>query len=169
MKRLSISLFVCFIAVFSCSEKDNSFFDKVLNDFGKHSDFIALDIKSHQYRGRVIIQNNDLFTLLNNAKGWDKAVYKSKIEKIIIHRRTLNIGNTDLLKAKFLKVKEINKVSLSASKGINSFLNEYFSGKVFNYSVAEDEMYSVINQLFYWNIPVKLDDISGQLLLDNQQ
>jgi len=169
MKRLSFLLFACFIAVSSCTEKDNSFYDKVLTDFGKHSDFIALDIKSHQYRGRVIIENNDLFTLLNNTKGWDKTVYKSKIEKLIIHRRILNIGNTDLLKAKFLKVKEINKVYLSASKGVNSFLNEYFSGKVFNNSVAEDEMYSVINQLFYWNIPVKLDDISGQLLLDNQQ
>jgi len=154
MKRLSFLLSVCIIAVLSCTDKDNSFYDKVLNDFSKHSDFIALDIKSHQYIGRVIIENNDLFTLLNNTKGWNKTIYKSKIEKLIIHRRTLNIGNTDLLKAKFLKVKEIN---------------EYFSGKVFNYSVAEDEMYSVINQLFYWNISVKLDDISGQLLLDNQQ
>jgi hypothetical protein len=169
MKKLSIIIFICLTAVFSCIEKDNTFYDKVLNDFSKHSDFIAIDIKSHQYNGRVIIENNDLYTLMNQTKGWDKTVYKSKIERLLIHRRSLNIGNTDLIKAKFLKVKQINKVYISASKGVNSFISDYFSGKVFNYSVAEDEMYAVINQLFYWSIPVKFDDVSGQLLLDNQQ
>lgn len=167
MKRLSVLIFLCLTVFVSCTEKDNSFFDKVLSDFGQHSDFIAIDIRSHQYKGRVIIENNDLYTLLNTTKGWNKTVYKSKIEKLLLHRRTLNIGNTDLIKYKFFKVKEINKVYLSASKGVNSFLNDYFSGKVFNYSVAEEEMYAVINQLFYWNIPVKFDNISGQLLLDN--
>jgi hypothetical protein len=154
-------------ALFSCTEKNNSFYDKVLNDFGKHSDFIAIDIKSHQYKGRVIIENNDLYTLMNQTKAWDKAVYKQKIERLLMHRRSLNIGNTDLLKAKFLKVKQINNVYISASKGVNSFISDYFTGIVFNYSVAEDEMYAVINQLFYWNIPAKFDDVSGQLLLDN--
>lgn len=167
MKRLSVLIFLCLTVFVSCTEKDNSFFDKVLSDFGQHSDFIAIDIRSHQYKGRVIIENNDLYTLLNTTKGWNKTVYKSKIEKLLLHRRTLNMGNTDLIKYKFFKVKDINKVYLSASKGVNSFLNDYFSGKVFNYSVAEEEMYAAINQLFYWNIPVKFDNISGQLLLDN--
>lgn len=167
MKKLSILVFFFLIAVFSCTEKDNSFYDKVLGDFGRHSDFIAIDIRSHQYTGRAIIENNDLYTFLNNTKGWDTTVYKSKIEKILLHRRKLNLGNADLLKAKFFKVREMNTVYLKAAKGVNSFISDYFDGTVFNYSVPEDEMYAVIDQLFYWNVPVKFDNISGQLLLDN--
>jgi hypothetical protein len=139
----------------------------VLDDFGNKSYFIALNLKSTVYKGRVIIENNDLYNYLNKTRAWDKISYKSKLESILIHRRTLIVNSTDLIKWKFIRVSEVNNVYLNANKGINSFISSYFEGTLFKYDVREDEMHAVINQLFYWKIPVRFDNVTGQLMLDN--
>ncbi len=104
---------------------------------------------------------------MNKTKGWDKKSYGQKMKKILVHRRVLKINDTDLLKWKFIQVKEVTNVYLNVNKGTNNFIKNYFNGSVFKYEVDFDEMHAVINQLFYWNIPVKFDSVSGELLLDN--
>lgn len=166
--KTRIYLFALLLLTFSsCSRTDNSFYNKVLGDFSNKSYFIALDIRSNDYKGRVIIENNDLYKCLNETKGWDKTIYHSKLLKILVHRRTLNVEKTDLIKWKFIKVKDVNNVYFRASKGVNSFIADYFNGTLFKYNVNEEEMYAVINQLFYWKIPVRFDSITGELILDN--
>ena len=166
MKTYSIIL-LSVLLLSSCSTNNNAFYDKVLSDFGVTSYFIALDISSSAYTGRVIIENNDLYNFMNKTKGWDKKSYGQKMKKILVHRRVLKINDTDLLKWKFIQVKEVTNVYLNVNKGTNNFIKNYFNGSMFKYEVDFDEMHAVINQLFYWNIPVKFDSVSGELLLDN--
>jgi hypothetical protein len=151
----------------SCSENHNEFYDKVLSDFGKNSYYIALEIRSDSYKGRAIIENNNLFNFMTQTKRLDKNSYETRMKKLLVHRRALKINNSDLLKWKFIPVKESARVYLNANKGVNSFVMNYFSGTVFKYDVNEDEMNAVINQLFYWNIPVRNDNVTGDLMLDN--
>ena len=151
----------------SCSKSNDEFLNKVLNDFNEKSYFIAFDVKSNDYKGRVIIQNNDLYNFFNNTKGWDTTRYKDQMKKILVHRRTLKLNDNDLLKWHFLKVKLISSVLINASKGVNSFLENYFEGTMFKADVNQEAMNAVINQLFYWEIPVKLDSVTGQLMLSS--
>jgi hypothetical protein len=167
MKTFSIITLLSALLFSSCSTNNNAFYDKVLSDFGVRSYFIALDISSSAYNGRVIIENNDLYNFMNKTKGWDKKRYSSGMKKILVRKRVLKINDTDLLKWKFIQVKEITSVYLNTNKGANTFIKNYFNGSVFKYEVDFDEMHAVINQLFYWKIPVKFDNVSGELLLDN--
>ncbi len=167
MKTHSIFILLFVMLFSSCSTNDTAFYDKVVSDFDVTTYFIAIDIRSSAYNGRVIIENNDLYNFLNKTKGWDTLSYKSNMKKILVHRRVLKINNTDLLKWKFIQVKEVTSVYLNANKGANSFIKNYFNGSVFKYGVDYEEMHAVINQLFYWKIPVKFDNVSGELLLEN--
>lgn len=167
MKIYSILILLPLMLFSSCSTNNSAFYDKVLSDFDINSCFIAFDIKSSAYNGRVIIENNDLYSFLNKTKGWDKINYKSNMKKIIVHRRVLRINNADLSKWKFLQVKEITSVYMNTNKGANSFIKNYFNGSVFKYEVNSEEMHAVINQLFYWKIALKFDNVTGELLLED--
>jgi len=151
----------------SCSNGNTAFYNTVLNDFDSSSYYVALNIKSPDYKGRVIIENNDLYHYLNQTKGVDKIKYHSMMQKILTHRRYLKVDDRDLLRWKFIKVTQVNSVIFNANKGVNSFIAQYFNGVVLNAGLSYDEIYSVINQLFYWGIPIRVDPISHQLLLDN--
>ena len=105
MRIYSIFTLLFVILFSSCSTNNTAFYDKVLSDFDVTSYFIAIDIRSSAYNGRVIIENNDLYNFLNKTKGWDRKSYKSGMKKILVHRRVLKINNTDLLKWKFIQVK----------------------------------------------------------------
>jgi hypothetical protein len=166
MKRSIALMSLLMLILISCAEKDNGFYNKVLGDFNKHSYYLALDIRSDDYKGRVIVENNDLYTFLKKTKGLDVKRYKSTMRKTLIHRRVLKIKNTANLSLNFIKVKEINKVYLSANKGVDSFIKNYFNGKIFRDNTPADEINAVINQLFYWKIPIKFDDITSQFMLD---
>ncbi len=89
MKKYYGYLLLFFMLLLSCSKSNRAFYDKVLSDFGTRSYFIALDIKSDFYKGRVLIENNDLYNFLNKTKGWDKERYKARMLKILAHKEHL--------------------------------------------------------------------------------
>ncbi len=89
------------------------------------------------------------------------------MERILLHRRYLRTDEKDILKWKFIKVKQVSSVIYSANKGANSFLAKYFDGVVMNPGLTYEEVYAVISQLFYWGIPMRIDPVSHQWLLDN--
>ncbi len=151
----------------SCTTGNPDFYKKVLNDFDTSSYYVALNLKSPYYKGRVLIENDDLYSFLNKTKGWDKSRYLSKMERILLHRRYLRTDEKDILKWKFIKVKQVSSVIYSANKGANSFLAKYFDGVVMNPGLTYEEVYAVISQLFYWGIPMRIDPVSHQWLLDN--
>jgi hypothetical protein len=81
------------------------------------------------------------------------------------HHRDLKITDKDFLKWKFLKVYESESVILIANRGRDNFVAHYFNGIVLNYVIPEKEENAVINQLFYWQIPAKIDKITGELII----
>jgi hypothetical protein len=155
------------VLFYSCSNGNTAFYNTVLNDFDSSSYYVALNIKSPDYKGRVIIENDDLYKYLNKTKGLDKIRYHSMMQKILTHRRYLKVDDKDLLGWKFIEVPQVNSVIFSANKGVNSFIAQYFNGVVLNAGLSYDEIHAVINQLFYWGIPIRVDPVSHQLLLDN--
>jgi hypothetical protein len=166
---LKNSLFFLLSAVLfnSCNNGNTAFYNTVLNDFDSSSYYVAFNIKSPDYKGRVIIENDDLYYFLNKTKGVDKSSYHSLMQKILTHRRNLKVDEKDLAKWKFIEVPLVSSVIFNANKGVNSFIAQYFDGVVLNAGLSYDEIHAVINQLFYWGIPIRVDPASHQLLLDN--
>ncbi len=165
MKTRNFIIPILFLLTISCTTKKSVFYDKVLGNFGKSSYYIALNIRSSSYKGRAVIKNTDLYTFIRKTESWDTATYISRIRKILVHNRTLNIGNADPAKWNFHKVKYISSVILSANKGVDSFIAVYFDGVAIRSDLLEDDTDAVINQLFFWHIPVKYDDVSGEAML----
>lgn len=155
------------ILFYSCSKGNTAFYNTVLNDFDSSSYYVALNIKSPYYKGRVIIENDDLYKYLNKTLGYDKIRYQSVMQKILARRRYLKVDEKDLIKWKFIEVPQVSSVIFNANKGVNGFIAQYFDGVVLNPGLSYDEIHAVINQLFYWEIPIRVDPVSHQLLLDN--
>jgi hypothetical protein len=140
-----------------CTKSDTTFYDKVLNDFDTNSYFIALDIKSSSYKGRVIIENKNLYNFLYKTKGLDKEKYKSLVKRILVHHKVVKINNRDISAWKFIKISELGNVIHVANQGENRFIAHYFDGTMLKYGIKENEQNAIINQLFYWHIPSKID------------
>jgi uncharacterized protein YggU (UPF0235/DUF167 family) len=136
-----------------------------LSDFDTTSYFIALDIKAPTYKGRAIIENKKLYLFLNKTKGLDKEKYKTFMTGLLSHRKSLKIENKDLLDSKFLKVYNVESIIRNSDKGRDSFISYYFNGKILNFVLTEKEQNAVINQLFYWEIPAKIDKLTGYLII----
>jgi hypothetical protein len=166
---IPILIFIAFLILenpfISCTNVHSQFFDKVLNDFDTNSYFIALDLKSPYYKGRVIIENNDLFTFLQKTKGFDKEKYKTFMNRILTHHKVLRIKEKDIGASKFIKVDLIESVLNIAGRGKNNFVAYYFNGIVLNIAVTDKEQAAIINQLFYWKFPAKIDSITGALII----
>jgi hypothetical protein len=151
--------------IMSCKNPNSPFYNKVLNDFDTTSYFIAVDIKSPSYKGRTIIENNNLYLFLNKKKGIHQRRYLSFMEKTLIHHRALKIDDKDFVMWKFIKVYDSESVLRTADLGRDSFVANYFNGTVLKYGYTEKEQNAVINQLFYWEIPAKIDKLTGELII----
>jgi len=149
----------------ACTNVNSSFYDQVLNDFDSSSYFIALNIKSSYYKGPAIIENSNLYKYIHHVKGYDKVKYILFMKRILSHHRTLKITDKDILDWKFIKVSIVENVVLNANQGRDKFIANYFNGTILNYGVTDKEQNAVINQLFYWQIPAKVDKLSANLII----
>lgn len=149
----------------SCTNAHSSFYNIILNDYDTTSYFIAVDINSPFYKGRTIIENNNLYQYLHKTKGYDKEKYIYYMKSTLRHHRALKITDKDIIDWKFIEVSELESVVLIANSGRDNFVAHYFNGVVFNYGVTEKEQNAVINQLFYWEIPAKFDKVTGNLII----
>ena len=170
ISSLIIRLFFIIIIILenpfiSCTNAHSSFYNKILNDYDTTSYFIAVDIKSPFYKGRTIIENNNLYQYLHKTKGYDKEKYIYFMKSTLRHHRALKIADKDIIDWKFMKVSDLESVILIANHGRDNFIAHYFNGIVLNYGVTEKEQNAVINQLFYWEIPAKFDKVTGDLII----
>lgn len=161
----SIILLILINPFTACKQTSSPFYDNVLNDFDTTSYFIALNLKSPFYKGRVIIENKNLYYFLNKTKGLNKEKYQSTMKKILVHNRTLRIDERDILKWNFIKVSTLESVIIAANRGRDSFIINYFTGVSLNYGITDEERNAVIDQLFYWKIPAKIDKLTGNLMI----
>jgi hypothetical protein len=150
-----------FAFLMSPSSLRQTFYDRVLGDFDEHSSFVALNVTSAHFSGRVIIENADLHYFLSKTKRLGGEGYKTYVTNLLSNRGILRVGNQDLQKWGFVKVDEVDSVNAWASKGLDQFLNHYFTGDVLTPGVAYSETNAVINRLFEWRIATKVDDDSG--------
>jgi uncharacterized protein YxeA len=161
---IAVLIFLIFILI-SCKNPNTLFYNKVLNDFDTTSYFIAVDIKSPFYKGRTIIENNNLYMYLHKTKGFDKGKYIYFMKRTLRHHRALKITDKDIIVWKFIKVTELESVIHAADQGRDNFVANYFNGTVINFGITDIEQNAIINQLFYWEIPAKIDKLTGDLMI----
>lgn len=142
-----------------------SFKEKVISDFGRYSFYLPVNINSSGYKGKAIIENDDLFIFLHLTKGLSKEQYQYEIKELLKENSILNVGNIDLNKWNFIPVQNIKEINEYSEKGINTFLKKYFKDNILKDNVSEEKMASIINQLFKWDIGSKIDDESGCLVI----
>lgn len=149
----------------SCRKGNTDFYNKVLSEFNSDSYFISIDVSSPSFKGRTVIKNSDLYNLVNKTRGADKAEYQLLMSKMLRGRRVLKITGYDLIKWNFTKVNESPDVNFYANKGADEFVRHYFNGSALNYGITNEDMYAIVNQLFYWGITTRLDTGTGVLLI----
>ena len=162
---LMLIIILIIILFTGCSHDNSLFYNKILNDNDTNSYFVAIDIKCPSYKGLALIENNNLYLLLHKIKGLNKEEYKSFMRKKLVHHRTLRIRSKSFEILNFIKVNEQEKVIQFANQGEEVFIAHYFNGTMLKYGVPVMEQYAIINQLFYWEIPAKIDKISGELII----
>jgi hypothetical protein len=87
------------------------------------------------------------------------------MKRTLRHHRALKIKDGDLVEWKFIKVPLMENVLRIAEKGTDNFVANYFNGIVMNIGISEKEQNAVIDQLFYWEIPAKIDKLTGNLII----
>ena len=166
---IPVLIFVLFIILnnqfTACTNMNSPFYNQDLNDFDTTSYFIAVDIKSPLYKGRTIIENNNLYLYLHKTKGFDKGKYIYFMKRTLRHHRALKVTDKDIIVWKFIKVTELESVIKAAYRGRDNFVANYFNGTVFNFGITDLEQNAIVNQLFYWEIPAKIDKLTGDLMI----
>ena len=163
----SVPLFILSLTISftGCTNKNMAFYNKILNDFDTNSYFIAVNINTPLYKGRALIENNTLYSFLKKTEGYNKSKYQSVMRRILVHHRTLKIDIKANAMLDFIKVPEMEDVIHNANSGVDNFIAHYFDGVMLNYGISDKEENAIINQLFYWNIPSKIDKITHELII----
>jgi hypothetical protein len=151
----------------SCMSQNPVFINKIISDFETNSCFIVFRVQTSEYIGEVFVPNEGLYYYYQKTKGFSKEEYKSFVKKQIfrsgplIVSDTLNLNNWD-----FKKILNIESVLVNAKKGEAYFINKYFDNKkVLKDGITDDEKAAIIQKLFEWGIPSKIDDETGYLIL----
>ena len=87
------------------------------------------------------------------------------MKSTLMHHRTLKIEDKDIVMQKFIKVDVVESVIFNTNQGSDNFIAKYFNGTVLNFGVTEKEQNAIINQLFFWDIPAKIEKLTGELII----
>ena|SRR5258708_11925093 len=158
MMKIILTSFLCILTV------PNNFYEKVLDDL-PHGYFVAISIKSVNYNGRAVIKNGDLCYFLHKTKGYDKDAFKSFVERLLLTRDSLDLGDVNFAKWGFEKAPSVPDVDRIALEGQNLFLDHYFDGRVLRERLSKAERIAVIAKLFDWEIPSWINDHSGYVTI----
>jgi hypothetical protein len=156
---------VLIVLLCSCMNQGAAFYDKVLDDYGLHSAFIAIDVQSGGYTGRTVIENAKLYYFFNQTRGYDKADYMKFMKERLLNKDRISLGDVSLKKWRFFKVVAISSVEDHASKGLDKFIDHYFKGKVIKEGIGVAETNAVISKLFDFGVRAKVDDGTGILVI----
>ncbi len=185
------------------SAQEPAFLDQVLNDRDcRNCYFISLEVSSIAYCGKVVVENDDLFSFLSTVNGLDFQGYNNYMKDLlrggkplildgaVIGQEGLSLNiegmgsnqfripktNDDLerilakgcietLRQYFLDG-EIDSKEKGSSRGCRGFLLNQKKGKLMIKKALPTEVEAaLIAHLFDWQIPVRMDDISGRLVI----
>ena len=161
--RFFIVLFFLMQSGHMGSEK---FIKKVISDFDRYSFFVSLEIKSPEYNGKVVIENDDLYNYYNITQDLDKKTYQEMVYRMLQKKTMLTINKEDLTRFNFLIVPNDKSVIDNAQMGIEHFIETYFNGRVLKDNISDNELYMIIYQLYNFKIASKIDDETGYLVID---
>ena len=152
------------LIVSSCvGTMDISFINKVLNDFDKYSYFLVIEVKTLKTTESYIIQNHNLFNYLKNTKKISKENYINIMKDKLTKKTPLIIDNPN---SNFIKISKNENVESNAKKGLAEFIKTYFDNeKVLKENIVEVEKIAIIQKLFEWKVPCKIDDETGYLII----
>ncbi|MBL7825882.1 MAG: hypothetical protein JNJ57_04570 [Saprospiraceae bacterium] len=145
------------------------FLDIALNDVSTNGIFISLPIKSSTFAGKAIIENVDLFRLVNKQTNCSFLEYSNIIKDIIIKSDTLLVSNEKLDEIGF-QIITLNSNSMDyGTLSTESLIDKYFHENLILESVKDNETNFIIDKLFSFGILTRIDDDSGRLRLINYQ
>ena len=147
--------------------QSDSFIEKTTADFNSNSNFLVLDIKSKNYNGLTIIENDDLFTYYQITQNKNKQEYKLLVQEILTKKNYLEINEESIEKWGFIKVKVSQKIKSKLKKGLKRFIKIYFNDDLIEKgNTDEEERAFIIKILFENKISCYIDDETGLLILN---
>lgn len=160
------NLFIAFLFAQSCVAQNQLFQDKVLSFLDdRYCYFLSINISGPNYKGTVIIENDELFYFLNRTQDINETQYLNMMRQILSKKDTLVVGNIDLEKWDFRIVPKDSIVMSNTRKGEKRFIDIYFHNNVLKDGITDNIRASVIEQLYKWNIATKIDCETGYLVL----
>lgn len=152
-----------------CSQKAySSYLQMVSNDFSRNSYFIILNVIIEGQKGVYVIENDDLFYYYHQTKFFNEEQYKKHIIPLLSSQRSITISSLEMSKYGFVKIaKASQEIESDSTKGIEYFIKRYFSGRVLNDNISNDNRNSIIKILSNWGIASRIDDETGYLIIAN--
>jgi hypothetical protein len=144
------------------------FFNEVLKNHNRNNScYIGFKVISQNYKGKVIIKNNDFFWFYKKTLNKNEKDYISFTKEIFTSGNELNIKEFDITNFKFIKVSNNKVVKKQVHKGSENFINYFFENRVLkdefqsNISVKNE----IIYELFNFKVATSEDDETGYLYI----
>jgi hypothetical protein len=168
MNKLFFLTFLAGFVTYLNLQNDDLFFNRVLSDYSRHSNYISLYIKNRNLKDSVIVENADLFNILLEKRVIrNKTEYIGHLKVILNNDKIFQLDSFKNYKRYFQPVLTIKHLQDIASNGEDYFVKYYFKGNILDTGVTLAEKNAIIYQLFKWRISEKIDDESGLLVIVN--
>ncbi len=147
--------------------QNQTFIDKVTDDFRDNGKFIALNVSCPAYTGRIIIHNSDFYLYCQLQYGYTESEYKKFTKSLILNKKTLKLHVKNLDESGFVKVLKTKRVDEDYKKGLSVFIDSYFNSNFLNKGVLSDgERAYAVYLLFINHRSCFVDDESGYYILN---
>lgn len=147
--------------------QDSIFYNQVINDFSTQSYYLLLKVNDESHiKYEIVIQNDNLFHVLNKEGRLSKKEYRNSIEEVFKNTGELLIDsatNTSLLKYRF----DREKCNCIGKKKAIEIVDRFFDKKYLKPKYADkvDTIRCVVAVLFEQGYYTLNDDESGYLML----
>ncbi|MEE1945060.1 hypothetical protein VRU48_08075 [Pedobacter sp. KR3-3] len=158
-----MKLCLCLLLTFVLCSHPNLFYEKLLNDFDRNSWFVCINASFGTEKRQIIIENDDLFYLVNEKNKINKTKYYELIKGRLLKNETISLPKINLEKLNILEMQKADKIEKDAKKGLEAFLKIYFTNRMLKKEFI-DYQNAIIYQLFKWKVLTKIDDVSGFLI-----
>lgn len=158
-----MKLCLCLLLTFVLCSHPNPFYEKLLNDFDRNSWFVCINASFGTEKKQIIIENDDLYYLVNEKSKTSKAKYYELIKGKLLKNETISLPKINLDKLNILEMQKADKIEKDAKKGLDAFLKIYFKNRMLKKEFI-DYQNAIIYQLFKWKVLSKIDDVSGFLI-----
>ena len=140
--KILVSFFFSLLFIQFAVAQREGVYDKILDyDNCRDCYFIAIEVESEPYFGKVIVENDDLEDFIIKTQNLDKSKYKEYVRDILLKNKKIFLENAyfdqtgsflnikDVSEQKFRLLNESDEVNEISSKGCVAFVKYYFLGE----------------------------------------